>query len=288
MTGTPTRRRLLHAVGVAATATLAGCSSSGDDETSSAETTGGTRTTGTAVGSTSTGTGTAEMTASGTTDATETTTDETTEETTTNGTTTETPPPEGGGDVRFTTRNGATVRGTLLGDGECALVFAHDAGFDRKSWLPMAKRFAENGNTCLTIDVKLGSDAAPEYVLAAIRYLRERVGVERVLLVGAGAGANAVIRANARAESGTVDGTFALSPEEGEDVVAEMQGWKLFVVSQGDDEEYVQMAKRMEAAAANPARLEQVSGSEHGQAVVESNPEETWSIMNSLLRTVCG
>jgi hypothetical protein len=266
MTGTPTRRRLLRAVGVAATAALAGCSSSGDDETSSAGTTDSTQTTGTTVGSTSTGTGTdgaTETTASGTTE-TETTTDET------------------------TTTDGATVQGTLLGNGECGLIFAHDAGFDRKSWLPMAKRFAENGNTCLTIDVKLSSDAAPEYVLAGVRYMRQRVGVKHVLIVGAGAGANAVIRANARAESGTVDGTFALSPEEGEDVAAEMQGWKLFAVSQGDDDKYVQTAKRMEEAAANPARLEQISGSEHGQAVVESSPEETWSIMNGLLRTVCG
>jgi hypothetical protein len=287
MTGTPTRRRLLRAVGVAATAALAGCSSSGDDETSSAGTTDSTQTTGTTVGSTSTGTGTdgaTETTASGTTE-TETTTDETT---TTDGTTTETPPPKDGGDVKFATESGATVQGTLLGNGECGLIFAHDAGFDRKSWLPMAKRFAENGNTCLTIDVKLSSDAAPEYVLAGVRYMRQRVGVKHVLIVGAGAGANAVIRANARAESGTVDGTFALSPEEGEDVAAEMQGWKLFAVSQGDDDKYVQTAKRMEEAAANPARLEQISGSEHGQAVVESSPEETWSIMNGLLRTVCG
>ncbi len=284
MTGTPTRRRLLRAVGVAATATLAGCSSSGDDETSSAETTGGTRTTGTADGSTSTGTGTDVATETMDT-GTETSTEETT---TTEGTTTETQPPEGGGDVEFSTESGATVRGTLLGDGECGLVFAHDAGFDRKSWLPMAKRFAENGNTCLTIDVKLKGNTASEYVLAAIRYLRERVGVEHVLVVGAGAGANAVIEANAQADSGTVDGTFALSPEGGEDIAAEMQGWKLFVVSQGDEEKYVQTAKRMEEVASNPARLEQMSGSEHGQAVVESNPEETWSIMNSLLRTVCG
>jgi hypothetical protein len=283
MTEAPTHRRLLHAVGVAATVTLAGCSSSGDDETSSAEPSDGTRTTGTAVGSTSTGTGPDE-----TTDTETNVNETTTAETKTDRTTTETPPPEGGGDVRFTTESGAAVRGTLLDDGECGLVFAHDVGFDRKSWLPMAKRFAENGNTCLTIDMRLKGNTAPEYVLAAIRYLRERVGVEHVLVVGAGAGANAVIRANTQAESGTVDRTFALSPEGGEDIAAEMQGWKLFVVSQGDDEEYVRTAKQMEEAAENPARLDQVSGSEHGQAVVESNPEETWSIMNSLLRTVCG
>ncbi|EFW93673.1 hypothetical protein ZOD2009_00980 [Haladaptatus paucihalophilus DX253] len=282
MTRTPTRRRLLHAVGVAATATLAGCSSTGDDEPTGTETTTGSGTT--TGGGTTTGTTTAD----GTTDAGETTTETTTgDETTTNETTTGTAPPADGGDVQFVTEGGATVRGTLLGDGECGVVFAHGKGFDRKSWLPQAKRLAEDGHTCLPIDLNLDGDAAPEYVLAAVRYLRRRVGVESVLLVGAGAGASAVVRANAQAKSGTVDGTLVVSPEAGVDSAAEMQGWKLFVVSRGD-EKSVQTTKRMRDAASNPKRLETVDGSAHGQRVFESSSDAMWSMMNGLLRTVCG
>lgn len=292
MTRTPTRRRLLHAVGVAATATLAGCSSIGDNEPTGTETTTETGTT--TGGGTTDGTVTKSTqadgttTADGTTDAGETTTETTTGDgTTTNETTTGTAPPADGGDVQFVTEGGATVRGTLLGDGECGIVFAHGKGFDRKSWLSQAKRLAEDGHTCLPIDLNLDGDAAPEYVLAAVRYLRRRVGVGSVVLVGAGAGADAVVRANARAKSGTVDGTLVVSPEAGVDSAAEMQGWKLFVVSRGD-EKSAQTAKRMHDAASNPKRLETVDGSAHGQRVFESGSDAMWSMMNGLLRTVCG
>ncbi|MCO8242650.1 MULTISPECIES: alpha/beta hydrolase [unclassified Haladaptatus] len=288
MSETPTRRRLLRAVGVAATATLAGCSSGGKKESTSTGTPDGKRTTkaGAGTGTTETGSGTETSTSSATDEETtsETTTQETGEETTTG-----TAPPEGGGDVQFTTQSGATVHGTLVGDGSCGIVFAHDNGFDRKDWLPEAKELANKGYTCLPIGLNLDdTSTAPGYVLAASRYLRKRVGVKNVVLVGAGAGADAVVRANARAKSGTIAGTLALAPGSGVDSAGEMQGWKLFVVAKGDDRQYVQTTKKMQKAASNPKRYQTVNGSAHGQHVFEENENAMMSMVNSLLMTVCG
>ncbi len=299
MSETPTRRRLLRAVGATATVTLAGCSSNGEKGTTSAGTTDGGQTTGTTktgTGATTTGAGTETTANTDTATGTNTSTTEgTTAETTTEGTGTETTtttngtaPPKGGGDVQFAAGSGATVHGTLLGNGDCSIVFAHDVGFDRKDWLPEAKKLVDRGYTCLLIDLNLEDRSTTAgYVLAASRYLRQRVGVKNVVLVGAGAGANAVVRANARAKSGTIAGTFAFSPGKGVDSATAMQGWKLFVASEGDDE-YVQKTKKMYEAASDPKRFETIGGSAHGQRAFEENEDATGSLMNSLLMTVCG
>lgn len=282
MTRTPTRRRLLQAVGAATAFSLAGCSSDGSDETTTGTTEQGT-TNGTATtGGATTGSGTtSDRTTSETTDR---TTGGTTEETSRG-----TNPPKGSGDVQFSTKAGATVQGTLLGDGACGVVFAHGVGFDRKSWLPQARSLAEQGYTCLTIDLNLDDrSTTPEYVLAAIRYLRQRVGMKNVVLIGASAGANAVVRANAQAKSGTIAGTLALSPGKSADSASGMQGWKLFVVSKGDKQRFVGTTKQMHENAPNPKRYEEISGSAHGQHVFEKNEYAMRSLMKELLNTVCG
>jgi hypothetical protein len=151
------------------------------------------------------------------------------------------------------------------------------------------KNFAGKGYTCLAIDLNLNNrGTTPDYVLAAVRYLRQQVGVENVILVGAGAGANAVVRANAQAGSGTIDGTLALAPGEGADVAGRMQGWKLFVVSSGDETKYIQTTKQMHQNASNPKRYERVTGGAHGQQVFEANKNEIRSLLGGLLSTVCG
>ncbi len=285
MTQTPTRRRLLQAVGVATAVSLAGCSSGNDGanstETTSKQGTGEATTTGgtTGRGTTGRGTTTDDGTANQTTEA-----DQTTE------TTTGTEPPEGGGDVQFSTNGGATVQGTLLGEGSCGVVFAHGAGFDRKSWLPQARKIAEQGYTCLTIDLNLDDRSTTAgYVLSAVRYLRQRVGVESVVLIGASAGANAVVRANAQAEQGTIDGTLALSPGKSAEAASRMQGWKLFVVSRGDKGRFVRTTKQMHENAPKPKRLETVGGSAHGQRVFDTSQDyAVRSLMSELLNTVCG
>ncbi|SIR54308.1 hypothetical protein SAMN05421858_2733 [Haladaptatus litoreus] len=293
MTQTPTRRRVLQAVGAATAVGLAGCSSEGD-ETTTGTTGQGTRketeaATTAQSGTTTTGGGETETTGETTGETTDGTTEETTEQETPEETTTGTEPPEGGGNVQFSTSGGATVQGTLLGDGSCGIVFAHDTGFDRGVWNPQMKMFAGKGYTCLAIDLNLGNEnTTPEYVLAGVRYLRQRVGVENVVLVGAGAGANAVVRANAQAGSGTIDGTLALAPGKNADVASRMQGWKLFVVSVDDESQYVQTTKQMHQNASNPKRHEKVTGGAHGQRVFEANKSEMQSLLGGLLSTVCG
>ncbi len=290
MSEMPTRRRLLRAVGVATTATLAGCSTGGKKDTKSTGTTsdGGTTKAGTGTTTTKTGSEIATSTDSTTEMTTGKTPSETIHQETT-GTTTNGTPPKDGRDVQFAAEGGATVHGTLLGNGSCGIVFAHDVGFDRNDWLPEAKQLADSGYPCLLIDLNLNDrNTTTGYVLAASQYLRQQVGVKNVVLVGAGAGANAVVRANARAKSGTIAGTLALSPGSGVDSAGEMQGWKLFVVANGDEQKYVQTTKKMQQVASNPKRFQTVRASAHGQQVFEKKESTMMSMLNSLLMTVCG
>ncbi|WP_049969295.1 alpha/beta hydrolase family protein [Haladaptatus cibarius] len=285
MTQTPTRRRVLQAVGTATVVSLAGCSSDSDDETATGTTGQGitdatTAGTGSTTGSSTTSGG--DETADETTGK---TTDETTEETTGG-----TEPQEGGGDVQFTTSKGTTVQGTLLGDGSCGVVFAHGDKFNRRDWRPQMETVANKGYACLSVDLNFDDrSTTSEYLLAAIRYLRERAGVTKVVLFGAGTGADAVVKTNARAKSGTIDGNLILSAEGPADA-AEIQGWSLFVVSQNDNDRFVQATEQMHENASGQKRLEKLSGSAHGQAVFEDGRagDHMMNLVFHFLGTVCG
>lgn len=287
MNGTSTRRRVIRAVGVAATASLAGCSSSNDesDGTTTRTTSGGTfsRATG--------GTLSGSATTDGTSSAGPTSTEGTTEADETSGTTRGTSSPPKRGAVRFSTQAGTTVRGTLLGEGSCGVVFVHGVGFDRKDWRPQMEDVAAEGYTALSVDLNLDDrSTTPDYLLAAVRYLRQRVGVDDVVLFGASAGANAVARANAQAEPATIDGNLVLSAGKSAGAGTELQGWSLFVVSRNDADRFVRTTRRMYENAPGQKRFQKLSGSAHGQKVFEDSTagDEVMNVLFDLLATACG
>lgn len=170
--------------------------------------------------------------------------------------------------VTVQTANGA-IEATLYGRGDCGVVLVPQIDLDRESWEPQAEAVAGMGHVALAIDEN--PDARAASVLGAVRYLREEVGVDRVALVGASTGGEAVVTANARADPGDVQGTMTLSAAGGADHASDLQGRLLFVVSEGDESRFVGTARALEADAPDRAELVTYSGSAHGQGLFDSS-----------------
>lgn len=179
-----------------------------------------------------------------------------------------------------------SIEGTLYGDAECAVVLVPQINLDRGSWESQAVALVEAGYQALAIDEDPDRRAAS--VTAAVEYLRSAVGTERVVLVGASSGGEAVVRANAAADPGTIAGTIALSPAGGVDVAGELQGRLLFVVCEGDADRFVRTARRLHRDAPEPERLVTFGGDDHGQEILAGEHGETlWSHIRSTVERGC-
>ena len=242
------RRFLAQAVVATGTISLSGCLTgrSSDDGESNSRTTdegGGTSTT-------------------HKTDTPEETRTETPSSTETNGSTLENPRL-----VSFEAPHGATIKATAYGSGDCGFVLVPQINKDRESWQPQAEYIAEMGHLALAIDED--PDNRSGSVRAAIRYLDEQQGVSALILVGASTGGEAVVVANAKTDV-TVDGMITLSAAGGADHASELQGRSLFVVSTGDEDRFVRIARELHQGAPDPKMLVEYEGSAHGQGIFES------------------
>jgi pimeloyl-ACP methyl ester carboxylesterase len=119
-------------------------------------------------------------------------------------------PPEQSGVVRFTSGNGASIAGVLLGTGDVGLVLAHQTSSDLCEWMPYARVLSGHGYRTLAIDLNgfgasqpsAGVPSDPRYdqdILAAAEQLHRR-GVARVILVGASVGGLAAVVAASEAQ----------------------------------------------------------------------------------------
>lgn len=218
------------------------------------------------------GDGETTTTAGETTAAADTTTGETTQEGSDEDTTeetTETTAEDRPKDVTFDAPHGATIEGTLYGQGDCGLVLVPQINLDRGSWAEEASKLAsEEGFTVLAIDEDPNNRASS--VRGAMTYLRDQQDVSSMVLVGASSGGEAVVVANANSEEGTVDGTIAISPGGGTEYASELQGSKLFVVSEDDDQRFVDTTKELHNDAPHPSELITYPGSAHGQRILDS------------------
>lgn len=64
---------------------------------------------------------------------------------------------------------------------------------------------------------------------------------------------------------------MTLSAAGGADQAPEVQGWSVFVVASGDDEEFVQTARDLHENAPEPKELVKYDGSAHGQGLFDSD-----------------
>ncbi len=143
-----------------------------------------------------------------------------------------TPPPptvpfegEGPWEADFPTADGVTLHGTLFGQGDTGIVLAPNYPGGAAAWHPFAEAAAERGYRALAFDLRGHGEsggeadlaAAPDDVAAAAAFLRDQ-GAERIILMGGGEGAMAVILAAASGED--IAGLAALSPMREDDGLA--------------------------------------------------------------------
>ena len=171
-------------------------------------------------------------------------------------------------DVTIESAAGSTIDGTLYGEGSCGVVLVPQINLDRGSWEEEAIHLANQGNLVLAIDEDPNDRSAS--VSSAVRLLRQQRQVDRVILIGASSGGEAVLVANAEAPSGTIDGTITLSAAGGEQRADQLQGELLFVVSKGDADRFVSVARSLQEDAPEPKTLLQYSGDAHGQRLFDS------------------
>ncbi len=106
--------------------------------------------------------------------------------------------------VIFTTEDHVRLAGTLFGDGEIAVILAHQGTptTDQVSWYPFAQVLADEGFTALTFDFRGKGDSfgmfEAKYLIndlnSAIAFLRDH-GYEKIICVGASMGGTACLRA---------------------------------------------------------------------------------------------
>lgn len=263
---TPSRRRFLTRIPVVtATVGLAGCLTGGSDrdatEVSAATTTAG--------GDATDESDTTSASSSGTPSPGD----------------TPTSTPEGPRSVSFEAAQGTTIEATEYGSGDCGVVLVPQINLDRESWRPQAEMLAGMGHRALAIDED--PDDRSGSVRGAIQYLRDR-GVATLVLVGASTGGEAVVVANATTDA-TVDGTITLSAAGGADHAADLQGRSLFVVSKGDEDRFVRVARQLHRGAPEPTALVEYEGSAHGQGFFDSeHAADLRDRLRAVVSAVCG
>lgn len=172
--------------------------------------------------------------------------------------------------VSFESPAGTEVHGTLFGSGTCGIVLVPQINLDRESWFPQAERLASRGLVALPVDE---GDQRAAAVRGAISFLRDEHDVDRVVLLGASTGGEAVVVAGAEAAD-EVDGVITLSAAGGADHAADLSGTKLFVVSEDDEERFVRIAEQLHEQAPEPKQLLVLPGGAHGQRLFESDQQQ--------------
>jgi dienelactone hydrolase len=174
---------------------------------------------------------------------------------------------------------GIPVHGDLYGSGPRGLVLAHGGRFNKESWAPQAKQFAQAGFTVLAINFRgdtVNKDGSPSAegsdadngadVLASVRYLHS-LGFKSVSAVGASLGGDAVGEADAVANPDEFDRVVFLGSEGG-DHPEKLTGRKLYIVARGDTSGEGLRLPGIEdhfARASQPKKLVVVEGTAHAQ-----------------------
>lgn len=197
---------------------------------------------------------------------------------------TETPAPEETTtltkEVMFLAADGVSLAGTLFGEGDRAIVLAHQgtAGADQTSWHPFAQVLAEHGFAALAFDFRgvgrssgrVGERALDQDLAAAVQLLRD-LGYDEIVCVGASMGGTACLRL-------AVDEGFAGLATLGSAMVAGrgdpvrvsdadlklLSLPKLFITAEGDNYTVVDHTKHMFEASPEPKALHLLPGEAHG------------------------
>lgn len=114
-------------------------------------------------------------------------------------------------EVAFPTSDDLTLRGTLYGSGERAVIFAHEPNSDRSDWQPLAVEMATRGYMTLVFDMRGHGESHGSIVLgrfrddieAAIDFIEAR-GANAYVLVGSDYGGMETIHVAAERDPAAV------------------------------------------------------------------------------------
>lgn len=165
--------------------------------------------------------------------------------------------------------------GRVFGNGDVGIIFAHMRPADQTSWFPLATRLANSGGyTVLTFNFRGYGESTGEKefnrvdtdLQAALDYMHDDLGIDRVFLVGASMGGTASLIIAARQP---VEGVVALSALaffqeiDAVDTVGAVKAPKLFLVSE-DDVPAMRSLDQFILQAHEPADEEIYPGDAHG------------------------
>lgn len=198
--------------------------------------------------------------------------------------------------VSFKNVEGATMTGTVYGQGTTAIIFSNMGANHQSDWTKAAERVAQRGYSVLTYDnsywvtpTRIQDDLrinAPDDLRAAITFMRGQ-GAQRMVLVGASLGAMDVIKvapdtnpAAAIIMASSIDQTDEPFLVTSDDIRA-IAAPKLFVVSEHDILGYTDDIEKMNEVARAPKALAVIPGSAHGADIFKTAQGE--ALINRIL-----
>jgi pimeloyl-ACP methyl ester carboxylesterase len=158
------------------------------------------------------------------------------------------------GQVSFPSGDGSTLKGLVIGSGPVGVVLAHQSGADLCQWKQYAYTLSRQGYQVLVFNFSIN---LPEDVTGAVAALRAR-GSERVVLIGASMGANAVVVAAATAKPPVAAVVSLSAPQVFQGVDAAEAAPRLKVpvlyVAGASDGDFAQDARTLYAVTKAPGR----------------------------------
>lgn len=189
--------------------------------------------------------------------------------------------------VSFKSSSGNTVTGTFYGSGSCAVVFAPSADYNQADWAPQALEVAEAGHAALTVALNKSANGI-DALVGATSYLREKHNIKTVVLIGAGTGATAVVKANTVASTNVAGSVIIAPPGRARAYAPDLSGRLLFVVGKNDKTRYVRSTKLMYKQASKPKRLVTLPTGKHGQGIFGTEQgQKLTNIIIEFVNTVC-
>jgi len=184
--------------------------------------------------------------------------------------------------VTFMTDDGVQLYGTQFGEGNVAVILAHQGtvGADQTGWYTFGKVLAEHGFTALTFDFRGKGQSRGNFsyrtldrdVRAAFHYLQDQ-GFDKILCVGASMGGTACMRTALDGYDFKAIGILASGPVAGVgsnalsiaiEEFANMNIPKLFITADRDFTSVVRDTRRMYDASPYPKEIHILPGRVHG------------------------
>jgi len=180
--------------------------------------------------------------------------------------------------INTSTADGGVVYGDFYPAGERAVVLAHGAIFNRKSWAGLIESLLENNISVLAIDFRGYGESSPgsggkeNDVLAAMEFLKQQKGISKVSLLGASMGGRAVALAAIKAPPGSIDKIILLSPAPIADT-AKLTGNILYIASR--HEPMLGMIQQQFEKTPEPKKMVLLEGSAHAQHILKTGQKQT-------------